>query len=410
MRRLPAGQLNLLAGLTDAGAASLGTFLAGVVAVRELPAAGLALYVVLASATVFTMPLPRQLAYFPAQIGSNIQRTVVAPVIRRSARAAVRPSALAAVIVVVSGLPLLHAVSPVGYAGLTLTAVAFGWLSPLQDHVRGSLHVVERHGRAAVCSVALMLTIGLSTATTLLVPLPGDVVALFPFGSLVLGNLVSTGIGVVLLRGAGRHDDYTVAAIAERSRYLFIELVIQGCWFACNYVVLGMLGAGALARLEAARISASPVLILATGVSTFMIAALLRQISASEPDGSRARRLLVRAFAIVLIGSALYAAVLLVAMPAISAALNRRIDPLLALVRIGAYALEGCSNLTGSVLLATGASRAALITSAAAGVVGLVGTALLAPSAGAVALPISQGTGMAGRLAVSVAIARERFR
>ena len=51
-------RVKLLSGVSDAGFASLGTFLAGVVAVRELPAPALAFYVVLSSATIFTCGLP----------------------------------------------------------------------------------------------------------------------------------------------------------------------------------------------------------------------------------------------------------------------------------------------------------------------------------------------------------------
>ena len=401
---------DLLAGLGDAGFASLGTFLTGVVAVRGLEAHSLALYVVLSSATVFSMPLPRQLSYFPAQIGANLQPGFIAPVLRRSVRGALRPSLLAALIVVVSGSTLVGTVDPGQLAALTLTAAAFAVLSPLQDHVRGALHVCARHASAAVCSIVLAATIGVIMTLTLVLHLPEVVVAALPFGALVLGNLASLVTGVLLLRGAERHVTYDRSGLGERSRYLGIELVVQGCWFACNYVILLILGAVALANLETARISASPILILAAGVSTFMVAALLRQVSAAEPDPSRARGLLLRAFGIVVGGAALYAVVLTIALPAVSNALNRPVNLVFALTRITAFVFDGCSSLLSAVLVATGASKAALLTSVTAGVVGLAGTAALAPIAGPIALPLSQGLGMATRLGISLGVSRDRFR
>lgn len=401
---------DLLAGLGDAGFASLGTFLTGVVAVRGLPAHSLALYVVLGSATVFSMPLPRQLAYFPAQLGANLQPDYTSPVIRNSVRGAVRPSLLACLIVLISGATLFATVEPAQLIALTLTATAFTVLSPLQDHVRGALHVCGRHGSAAICSIVLAMTIGVILILTLILHLPPVVVAAIPFGALVLGNLASLIIGVLLLRGADRHVTYGRSTLGERSRYLGIELIVQGCWFACNYAILLILGAGALANLETARISASPILILAAGVSTFMVAALLRQISSADQDGARARGLLLRAFAIVVGGAAIYAIVLTVALPAVSQVLNRPVNLALALTRIAAFAFDGCASLMSAVLLAIGASKAALLTSVGAGVIGLAGTAALAPVIGPIALPVAQGVGMATRLGVSVRVGRDRFR
>ena len=410
--RLPGrgGRTDLLSGLGDAGFASLGTFLAGIVAVRELPAPSLALYVVLSSATIFSMPLPRQLAYFPSQIGANMQSSMVAPVLRRSLQHALRPSLLASAIVLISGASLIRTVAPLPLIALTLTAALFGVVSPLQDFVRGSLHVVGRHSQAAACSIVLAVVIGVVTVLTLVLPVPPDVLALLPFGSLLLGNLASLAVGVVLLRGAPRHDGYDRAALTERSRYLVIELVVQGCWFACNYGILLILGAQALAHLETARLSASPVLILATGVSTFMLAALLRQISAQTHDGAKARTLLIRAFTIVLVGAGLWAVALTVALPLITRVLNRPVDLVLALTRIAAYTFESCSSLMSAVLIAVGASRAAVRTSVAAGAIGLVGTVGLAPVIGPIALPLAQGVGTATRLGVSLGVTRDRFR
>lgn len=401
---------DLLAGLGDAGFASLGTFLTGVVAVRGLEAHSLALYVVLSSATVFSMPLPRQLAYFPAQIGANLQPGFTTPVLRNSVRGALRPSLLAVVIVIISGASLVASVDLTQLIALTSTASAFTVLSPLQDHVRGALHVCGRHGSAAICSIVLAATVGVIMTLTLVLHLPVAVTAALPFGALVLGNIASLVAGVLLLRGVERHIGYDRRALSERSRYLGIELIVQGCWFACNYLILGILGAQALANLETARISASPILILAAGVSTFMVAALLRQISSADQNGARARGLLARAFTIVVGGAALYAIVLTIALPAVSQVLNRPVSLGLALTRIAAFAFDGCAGLMSAVLVAIGASKAALLTSVVAGVIGLAGTAAFARIVGPIALPLSQGLGMATRLGVSLGVSRDRFR
>lgn len=401
---------DLVAGLGDAGFASLGTFLAGIIAVRELPTHSLALYVVLSSATIFSMPLPRQLTYMPAQIGANLETLEISPVIRRSVRNAGRASALAFAIVVVTGLTLLHAVALPELAALTLTAGAFAVVSPLQDHVRGSLHVVGRHFSAAVCSVVLAAVIaGLLTAT-LLLRLPPVAIALAPFGALVAGNTASLIAGLALLRGVPRHVAYDRGPFAVRSRYLLMEVVVQGSWLGCNYIVLFALGAKALAQLETARLSASPILILAAGASTFMVSAVLRQLSTAKRGEGRAGRLLIRAFLVIGIGGALYAITLTAAAPFISTVLNRHVDLPLALTRVAAFAIEGCSGFMAVVLLATGASKAAVLLSSGAGVVGLVGTAALSPLLGPVALPLSQGSGMAVRLLTAIGLSRDQFR
>lgn len=410
IRRPAAGQRNLLSGLADAGFASLGTFIAGIVAVRELSSASLALYVVLSSAAVFAMPLPRQLAYYPAALSANLVREPVSPVVRHSVAAARRSSLIAVAVVLIAGATLARTVPLPELLALTVSAAVFVVLSPLQDHIRGALHVAARHSRAAACSVVLAAAIAITLLVSVLVPLPPAGVALLPFGSLVVGNAASIVVGVLLLRGVPRHVAYQRRAFIERSRYLLIELITQGAWLACNYVILFTLGAEALASLETARISASPVLILASGVSTFMVAALLRQISADTQDPARARQLLLRAFAIVLVGAAGWAVVLTVARPSIDSALNRSIDMGLAFTRIAAFALDGCSSLVGAVLLAIGSSKSALVTSAGAAVIGLAGTAVLAPFLGPIALPVAQGGGMATRLAVSLGISRDRFR
>ncbi|HEY0373980.1 MAG TPA: hypothetical protein VGC94_04240 [Amnibacterium sp.] len=390
----------LLAGLLDAGLAALATFLAGVIAVRLLDTRSLAVYAVLFSATVLGMLLPRQLHYVPAQLAANLEPDLRAPLLRSDLLRAVPVSAGTFLVVLASGLTLLGTAPLPVCLALGVTGAAYAAVSPFQDHVRAALHLVDRHYSAAACSVVLALVVGGGAVAVLVAPRsPLDLLA--PFGLLLLGNLISVALGTVLLRGAPSHRAYRPQPFGDRARLLLSEAAVQGAWFACNYAVLILLGAAALAHLETARILASPLTILATALVTFMGPAVLRRLRPTPANPHGARNDIVRILATLVVGGAVYLAVLAVLRGPVGAVLAKSVDLGLTAARLGEVVVEGASTIVTLVVFALGRTRETLAISVTAGVTGLAATIALAPVLGLYALPVGQAIGMAVRLVIA---------
>lgn len=393
----------LLAGLMDSGSAAAATFLAGIIAVRELGTAPLALYALLFSSSVLAMVLPRQLQYIPAQLGANLQRGRVAPHIAADLRRTAGADVLTVLIVVVSGLPLVGRVDAPTFLALTMTAAAFAVVSPLQDHVRSSLHLVDRHWSAAACSAIVLVVAALVAVSALFIP-GGAIAPLIPFGSLLIAKAASIALGAGLLRGADRHGRYVPDPFRIRARFLFAEVTVQAAWFGCNSAVLVLVSAKALGDLEAARVLASPLNIVTTGLLTFMGPALLRAVAASDARGTR--RGIRRVLAAILVSGIAYAVALTVLADPVRLLLHRPVELLLVGARLVSVVLEGFSGVLQYLVFGIGRSAASLGASVAAGVIGLVGTVLLIPVLREFALPVGQSIGMALRVALGLRVLR----
>lgn len=397
------GSSKLLAGLTDSGSAAGATFIAGIVAVRELSTDALALYALLFASSVLAMVLPRQLQYIPAQLGANLERGRVAPHIARDVRRGAGADVLTVMIVFASGLPVAGRVGPGTFFALVITAAAFAVVSPLQDHVRSSLHLVDRHWSAAACSVVVLGGTAVTAAGLLLVQ-AGIVAPLIPFGSLLLANAASIAVGAVLLRGAQRHAQYEQERFAVRARFLFAEVAVQAAWFGCNSAVLLLVSARALGDLEAARVLASPLNIVTTGLLTFMGPTLLRTVAAAESHA--ARRGVIRVLMAILTAGLVYAVALAVLADPARTLLDRPVDLALVGARLVSVVLEGFSGVLLYLVFGIGRSGASLGASVVAGVVGLAGTVVLIPVLREFALPVGQSIGMAVRVALGLRVLR----
>lgn len=393
----------LFAGLTDSGSAAGATFIAGVVAVRELGTAPLALYALLFSSSVLAMVLPRQLQYIPAQLGANLQRGRVSPDIAVDAQRTIGADVLVVVIVIASGLPVLGQVSPGVFLSLVLTAAAFAVVSPLQDHVRSSLHLVDRHWSAAACSAMVLAVTTIVAGGLLLVP-SSTVAPLMPFGALLVANVASIALGSVLLRGAGLHRAYRPDGLRIRTRFLFAEVTVQAAWFGCNSAVLLLVSARALGDLEAARVLASPLNIVTTGMLTFLGPALLRSVA--DKDLHAARRGIRRVLLAILGAGILYAIALFVLAGPVHVLLDRPVDLALIGARLVSVVLEGFSGVLLYLVFGMGRSRASLGASVTAGLIGFVGTVLLIPVLREFALPAGQSIGMAVRVVIALRVLR----
>jgi hypothetical protein len=393
----------LAAGLVDAAVAALGTFLAGIVAVRELPIASLAVYAVVFSASVLAMLLPRQLHYIPAQIAANLIDRVSSPVVLRDARRAIGVNAMTAGIVIVVALTLVGHAPLWVCLSLGITAGAFSIVSPIQDHIRAALHLIDRHASAAVCSIVTTGFVAVSSGIALLHPQQWWLVFV-PFGGLFLGNLVSIVVGLRLLAGADLHAEYVPAALSERFRFLFSEIALQAAWFACNYSILFLLGAAALAQLETARVVASPVMIVVTALLTFMGPAMLRKLKSTPENPHGPLKDLVRIFAMLATVSVVYLIALVLLGPLVSTILNKPLDLPLWAARLGATLIEGSAGIAAFLVFAIGRTRTALSNSFIAGGIGLGATVGLSFVIGPFALPLGQAVGMVFRLSSSVVV------
>jgi hypothetical protein len=393
----------LIAGLVDAAVAALGTFLAGIVAVRELPTVSLAVYAVVFSASVLAMLLPRQLHYIPAQIAANLLDRVASPLVTRDVRKASLVNAMTAVIVVLVAVSLVSQAPLWVCLGLGVTAAAYALISPVQDHIRAALHLVDRHMSAAVCSIVTTVVVGATSAVALLNPHTWWLVFI-PFGGLTLGNVISVIVGLRLLAGAELHHEYAQAPLADRFRFLFSEVALQAAWFGCNYSILFLLGPLALAHLETARVVASPVMIVVTALLTFMGPAMLRKLQATPENPHGPRRDLLTIFGMLAGISLVYLAALALFGPLVATVLNKPFDLALWAARLGSTLVEGSAGIAAFLVFAMGRTKIALTNSFVAGGIGLGATVGLSFVIGPFAIPLGQGLGMVYRLSSSLIV------
>lgn len=263
----------MLAGLFDAGLASLATFAVGIYAVRTLDPTILGAYALVYQAIFLVGIVPANLVFVPVEIA-----VVADPVVDRLDHLR-RSLVLGAAPAVLSGLATAAWVlvappeAPRGpVVALTLTGIGTAILSPVQDHVRRMLHSGGRSWSAAwVSSFQLAIAVAaLLALRALAVPH-----AWIPFGALGLANLVSLLVGIARAE-AGRRGRQSGAPLRFR------ELVRSGRWllgggllqpatgFAAAAIVSRLAGAAALGFAEAARVVAQPVWVLAVGLSSVL--------------------------------------------------------------------------------------------------------------------------------------------
>lgn len=393
----------LVAGLGDAAVAALGTFLAGIVAVRELPTVSLAVYAVVFSASVLAMLLPRQLHYIPAQIAANLLDRVASPLVARDVRRAAGVNALMAVVIVLIALSLVSRAPVWVCLSLGVTAAAYALVSPVQDHIRAALHLVDRHMSAAVLSIVTTAVVAVSSGIALLNPHTWWLVFI-PFGGLTLGNAVAVLVGLRLLASADMHREYEQAPLADRLRFLFSEVALQAAWFGCNYSILFLLGPLALAHLETARVVASPVMIVVTALLTFMGPAMLRKLQPTPENPHGPRRDLLTIFGMLAAITVVYLAALALFGPLVATVLNKPFDLALWTARLGSTLIEGSAGIAAFLVFAMGRTKVALANSFVGGGVGLGATVGLSFVLGPFALPFGQALGMLYRLGSSVVV------
>lgn len=402
----PRGVGGLLS-LADAGTASVATFLAGLIALRVLDDEQLALYALVFAALTALMIAPQYMVYIPQRLHANRQAQPRRTDRRADLRAAAPLGVLTAAGVFVAGAPLLGALEGPGpYLALCGTAAVLAVLSPLQDHLRASLHVVGRHGAAAAVSSVNLAVVAAVFVAVLGSGLEGTGAALAPFGALVLGNLASAAVGHRL------HRDVTVVEQREHvpvPRSLLIAstgFTRHGAGYVANLLVAALISPAALAGLEAARVAAQPVLILGTGVAAYFMPRAVRAIGAG--DHRRAARVMRRMVAVVSTTGAAYALALVPLGPILALVFGRPVDAGLASARAGAYALSSAANPFNAYNMAERRYGTALALTLGSEVPALAVLVATIPALGVFAVPVAGAVSAVLRIALNLAVRRRR--
>jgi hypothetical protein len=404
----------LPAGITDASLASLATFSAGLVAVNIFSGADLGIYAVFFVAFTMGQLVAYQLIYVPAEIVAvPREESQQLAIFRESIRLGIGPSLVGASAMFVAVLTTAPLAEPALLIGLGVTGFGATLLSPTQDHVRRTLHIANRSWYAATMSLTQLVVTLLVIGTLLLIDTP---TAWIPFGGLMAANLVSLGIGLVLVRHTRSPVHAHIAPLRFRTlaadgRWLLTQALIPaGAAFVVASIITYLASPTAMGYAEAARVVAQPIVVLAAGLiyplrPRAMAAALDRDLAASV----RVERMYVL---MILVGGAMY-------LP--FAAIGWGWNPMRHLVPV-AYEVPGLvaatvvSNmivasiflLTNEMMAAGRGKRLAALNSAGAVIRILVSTS--AGFTGAFARPLAEGTGELVVVAGQIADHHDRYR
>jgi O-antigen/teichoic acid export membrane protein len=287
IRRHGTGARLLSAGMVDAGFASLATFSIGVYAARELSASALGIYAFFFAAFIMTAVIPEQLVFRPLEIQAlGFERSRRLWLLKSSVRMALGPCVAAAMAL---GAATLLAPRSAGSTlwGMMASAAVLTVLSPIQDHIRRTLHLSGVSWRAASVSMCqFAATVGAIGLLTIL----GVGLEWIPFGSLALANAVSLSFGIALAR-VGRGPDIGMrprySEVLAIGRYLLVAGIIAPAGgFAVAAIVGRLAGSDTLGFAEAARVVAQPIFVLSMGLSAALSPRSME--AASESDVNKA--------------------------------------------------------------------------------------------------------------------------
>jgi O-antigen/teichoic acid export membrane protein len=302
----------LSAGLLDAGLASLATLAVGVYAARSLSAAELGTYALFFSAFTVAAVLPTQLLLVPAEVATLLEGPHERLRILRSGWRLGLPAAAAAA-GLASAAAWLGASAPLEVLWpFAVTMTACGIVSPLQDHLRRSLHMAGEHWRAATVSLVQFAAVIAVLAVAERAAAPS---LWRPFGALALANVVSLSTGYWLsrrdLRGVTDDLSYRIAPLARSGQWLLlVELATSGALFLSSAIITQLASAETLGYAEASRIVAQPLYVVAVGVSAAMWPRSME--AAAGRTEQAARRIARLSAAIVVAVGVLYGALTIV--------------------------------------------------------------------------------------------------
>lgn len=376
----------ILKTLSDAGASSIASFAAGLMALRSFSVYEVALYSLLFSAALTAMIIPQYMSFVPQRLNANRQESIVRTAYGRDAIAGLALGLPAALLVVASGLPLLGEVGSEAFAILAITAAMWTVVSPFQDHVRSALHITGHHGAAASVSLVHLSVVGIALVYAIAAPERTLWHAALPFGALFLGNSLSAAVGVLLHRRVAvvpMRANVTVGIAVKTALSAFIT---QGVGYSTNLLVALLVAPAALASLETARIAAQPVLVLGVGLGAFFLPRVIRLRALQQPNAGMN---LLRMTVLIGVGGGLYCAALPLAAPALSALTSQPVPVWLSIARAASFSLEAAAVPFNRVLLADRRYGRAIANSSIAGAAWLTLTLALIPFLGVFAVPMA---------------------
>jgi O-antigen/teichoic acid export membrane protein len=180
-------------------------------------------------------------------------------------------------------------------------------------------------------------------------------------------------------------------------------MISQASGYFVNVLTNGLLGTSALAVLETARIMASPMLVVITGVATYFIPTTIRLFARGEIG--RFRRRLIGMSAVVATIGVLYATAVVLLGHAISQALGKHADPMLGASRSIASTLDSSAAGSGTILYT---ARRPVLWNIVSATGSLLSLALLVPAVaitGTFGVPLAQGIGSAVKSGVGLSFA-----
>lgn len=345
MRRLR----SIFGGLSDSAFAALATFAVGLTAIRTLPDAGVALFSLMLTGYIIGMILPRNTVLTHIELQANTSEDVFVPLLRDSLRRAALPLLFAFGLALCAGVPVWTHVTPAQYLCMGLGAGLATATGAVLAHVRATMHIVRLHEWAGAASM-------INFAVTLVLIVVGQHLLFgtarwaLPFGAMVGGQAVALLLwrGVVARIPARRVGELT--ALSSRLLYLVPVGSAQLAIYIQSTLVVRLLGPTASAELESARVAASPVYILASGLGALLVPPLVRQLARHSTRETMVG--LVRGMLVVTGAGLAYAVTLTGVGPVISAVLGRHVDPLLAGARAFAFSIEGPTSLNLGILIA----------------------------------------------------------
>jgi O-antigen/teichoic acid export membrane protein len=383
----------LSAGLLDAGLASLATLAVGVYAARSLSAAELGTYALFFSAFTVAAVLPTQLLLVPAEVATLLEGPHERLRVLRSGWRLGLPAAAAAA-GLASAAAWLGASAPLEVLWpFAVTMTACGIVSPLQDHLRRSLHMAGEHWRAATVSLVQLAAVIAVLAVAERAAAPS---LWRPFGALALANVVSLSTGYWLsrrdLRGVTDDLSYRIAPLARSGQWLLlVELATSGALFLSSAIITQLASAETLGYAEASRIVAQPLYVVAVGVSA---AVWPRSMEAAAGRTEQAARRIARlSAAIVVAVGVLYGALTIVPWwgnpLGVLVPQAYAVDGLV-LVSVLALVLVGVAFPPRTELIGAGLERALVRVALLAGIVQCL-AAVASPWIGAFARPVGVG-------------------
>jgi O-antigen/teichoic acid export membrane protein len=330
-------------GIGDAGFAALANLGMGIIAVRYFDTNQLALYSLFFSGWIVAQLFALQVVFLPARLAVNKLTFIGAPNVFLDIRRGLWIVLCGGAIAFVSGLPLYSSVGHGEYIAMATAAASLTIVAPFHSHVRSSLHLVGRHGTAALCSLA-NLVIGAAVLVTV-PPLIGYTPSFLPFAALAFSNLGSAIVGICLLKRV-ETATYDIVKFTTRVSYVGADLLIQVGGYVVSLIVAHSIGTGGLAQLEAARILTSPIAVIAAGLGSYFVPIAIR--SYIHNHNQRLRRVLIALTGTILAGGVLYIIVLILFGRPIAALLGTHADSALGSARAGATTLDVSTSSSGA--------------------------------------------------------------